>query len=74
MINVLNRVLLEVKLGEKFFTLVCPPDPSVEEINHVLSIMNSYCNQLIQNKVNEEPSIPVQEVNLTQDPMNAQEP
>jgi hypothetical protein len=47
MMNVLTRVIFEVKRGDRFYTLEFAPGSPAEEINQALLQMNQYVNQVI---------------------------
>ena len=40
--NILQRTVLEVKIGEKYFKFECLPDSSLADINQALVTMNNY--------------------------------
>lgn len=40
--NILQRSILEVKLGDRFYHLECAPDSPLSEVNQALVEMNSY--------------------------------
>lgn len=40
--NILNRTVLEVKIGDRFYNLECSPDSPLSEINQALVSMNGY--------------------------------
>jgi hypothetical protein len=40
--NILNRTILEVKIGDRFYNLECTPDSPLPEINQALVMMNNY--------------------------------
>lgn len=40
--NILQRTILEVKIGDRFFNFECPPDSPLPEINQALATMNNY--------------------------------
>jgi hypothetical protein len=40
--NILNRTILEVKIGDRFYNFECAPDSPLPEINQALAAMNSY--------------------------------
>jgi hypothetical protein len=67
--NVLNRTVLEVKIGDRFYSLEVAPDSPLQEVSQALATMTNYVNQKIhevqeaQAKVPQEakPEEPVQE-------------
>jgi len=40
--NILQRTILEVKIGERFYNFECAPDSPLGEINQALASMNNY--------------------------------
>ncbi len=40
--NILNRTILEVKIGDRFYNFECTPDSPLPEINQALVTMNTY--------------------------------
>jgi len=40
--NILQRTILEVKMGDKFYNFECAPDSPLSEINQALVTMNTY--------------------------------
>ena len=40
--NILQRTILEVKIGDRFFNFECSPDSQLNEINQALVAMNNY--------------------------------
>jgi hypothetical protein len=46
--NLLTRILLEVKIGDRFYKLECSPDSPLEDISQSLKSMNNYIDQRIE--------------------------
>ena len=62
--NVLQRTILEVKLGDRVYKLECLPDSPLSEINQSLSMMNNYVLARIEeaNKAKEEAESKVEHI------------
>lgn len=46
--NILNRTILEVKIGDRFYNFECSPDSPLQEVNNALQQMNSYILERIK--------------------------
>lgn len=46
--NLLTRTLLEIKIGERIFTLECLPDSPLHDVHQALSQMQEYIIQRIE--------------------------
>ncbi len=62
MINTLNRTVIELKIGERFYKLECSPDSPLTELNQALVEMNNF----IISKINEAQEAQANAISETQ--------